>query len=45
MNLHAVLATRTQEGNLARVGLLGAGKFGTTFLAEARRTNGLHIWS
>ena len=43
MNLHALLKRRAADGNPVRVGLIGAGKFGTMFLAQARRTTGLHV--
>jgi predicted homoserine dehydrogenase-like protein len=41
--LLAMLAARAAEGRPLRVGLIGAGKFGTMFLAQARRVNGLHV--
>ncbi len=43
MNLHAKLVERAEAGRPVRVGLVGAGKFGTMFLAQARRTVGLHV--
>jgi len=43
MNLHRKLLERQDSGNPVRVALIGAGKFGTMFLAQARRTPGLHI--
>ncbi|MDP6350914.1 MAG: flagellar biosynthesis protein FlgA, partial [Alphaproteobacteria bacterium] len=43
MNLHRLLAARAEAANPVRVGLIGAGKFGAMFLAQARRTTGLHI--
>jgi predicted homoserine dehydrogenase-like protein len=43
MNLHRLLAKRAAEARPVRVGLIGAGKFGTMFLAQARVTPGLHI--
>ncbi|MBP7066325.1 SAF domain-containing protein [Ferrovibrio sp.] len=43
MNLHNLLARRHAAGNPLRVGLIGAGKFGTMFLAQARRLAGLHL--
>src|SRR5262245_61809500 len=42
MNLHKLLE-RDASGKPLRVGLIGAGKFGSMFLAQARRTKGLHI--
>ena len=38
MNLHRMLKDRERDGKPVRVGLIGAGKFGTMFLAQARRT-------
>ena len=38
-----MLADRERDGKPVRVGLIGAGKFGTMFLAQARRTPGLHV--
>jgi predicted homoserine dehydrogenase-like protein len=38
-----LLAARAAEGHTLRVGLIGAGKFGTMFLAQARRIAGLHV--
>jgi predicted homoserine dehydrogenase-like protein len=35
MNLHALAAARAAEGRPVRVGLIGAGKFGAMFLAQA----------
>jgi predicted homoserine dehydrogenase-like protein len=43
MSLFAKLAARAEAGNLVRVGLIGAGKFGSMFLSQAPRTPGLHI--
>src|SRR5215468_7297791 len=43
MNLHNLLCERAAAGRLLRVGLIGAGKFGTMFLAQALRTRGLHL--
>jgi predicted homoserine dehydrogenase-like protein len=43
MNLHHLLQQREAAGKPVRVGLIGAGKFGTMFLAQARRTPGLHL--
>lgn len=43
MNLSRLLAARAAEGRPVRVGLIGAGKFGTMFLAQARLTPGLHV--
>ncbi len=43
MNLSHLLEARAEAGRPIRVGLIGAGKFGTMFLAQARRTRGLHV--
>ena len=43
MNLSRMLRARAEEGNPVRVGLIGAGKFGSMFLAQARRTPGMHL--
>jgi len=43
MNLHRMLLERAERKGPIRVGLIGAGKFGTMFLAQARLTPGLHV--
>src|SRR5262245_11328911 len=43
MNLHKLLCQRADAGKPLRVGLIGAGKFGTMFLAQALRMPGLHL--
>ena len=43
MNLHRKLLRRAEEKRPIRVGLIGAGKFGTMFLAQARLTPGIQI--
>ena len=43
MNLYALLRGRSADGEPVRVGLIGAGKFGTMFLAQARTTPGMHV--
>jgi predicted homoserine dehydrogenase-like protein len=43
MNLHRLLKARAEAGRPVRVAHVGAGKFGTMFLAQARLTVGLHI--
>ena len=43
MNLHKLLCERAEAKRPLRVGLIGAGKFGTMFLAQALRTPGLHL--
>jgi predicted homoserine dehydrogenase-like protein len=42
-SLSAELARRAEEGRPVRVGLIGAGKFGTMFLSQALHTPGLHV--
>ncbi len=43
MNLHALLAARLEAGKPVRVGLIGAGKFGSMFLAQVPTTPGLDV--
>jgi predicted homoserine dehydrogenase-like protein len=43
MNLHRLLQQRAAEHRPLRIGLIGAGKFGTMYLAQARRTPGVHL--
>jgi predicted homoserine dehydrogenase-like protein len=43
MNLAAKLRARAESGQPVRVGLIGAGKFGSMFLSQAHRTPGLEI--
>ena len=43
MNLHALLLEREAAGKPVTVGLIGAGKFGTMFLSQVRRTRGMHL--
>ncbi|MDH3515098.1 MAG: Gfo/Idh/MocA family oxidoreductase [Gammaproteobacteria bacterium] len=43
MNLHSKLLVRATEGRPLRVGLIGAGKFGSMYLAQARRTPGVQL--
>ena len=38
-----MLLEREAAGRPVTVGLIGAGKFGTMFLAQARSTRGLHV--
>ena len=42
-SLSSKLAERAAAGNPIRVGLIGAGKFGSMFIAQANRTVGLHL--
>jgi predicted homoserine dehydrogenase-like protein len=43
VNLHALLLERESAGRPVTVGLIGAGKFGTMFLSQVRRTRGMHL--
>jgi len=43
VNLHTMLLEREASGRPVTVGLIGAGKFGTMFLAQAQLTRGLHV--
>jgi predicted homoserine dehydrogenase-like protein len=43
MNLYALLSRRAAESRPIRVLLIGAGKFGSMFLAQVRRTRGIHL--
>ena len=43
MNLHTLLLEREAQNRPVTVGLIGAGKFGTMFLSQARLTRGLHV--
>jgi predicted homoserine dehydrogenase-like protein len=43
MNLHRLLAARAAEGRPLTVGLIGAGKFGSMYLAQAKHTAGIHV--
>ncbi len=43
MNLHRMLLERADKGTPIRVALIGAGKFGSMFLAQARLTPGMHV--
>ena len=43
MNLHRLLLQRQETGRPVTVGVIGAGKFGTMFLAQARLTPGMHV--
>jgi predicted homoserine dehydrogenase-like protein len=43
MNLHAQLLKRAADGRPLRVGLIGAGKFGSMYLAQVPRTPGIHL--
>jgi predicted homoserine dehydrogenase-like protein len=43
MNLQAMLAARVDAGRPVRVGLIGAGKFGSMFLAQVPSVSGLEV--
>lgn len=43
MNLFSKLRERDAAGNPVRVGLIGAGKFGTMYLSQALRTPGIQV--
>ncbi len=43
MNLFPMLEARAAAGSPIRIGQIGAGKFGTMFLAQARLTPGMHV--
>ena len=43
MSLHAKLQQRAAEGRPIRVGLIGAGKFGSMYLAQVPRTPGVQV--
>jgi predicted homoserine dehydrogenase-like protein len=43
MNLHRMLLERERAGTSLRVALIGAGKFGSMYLAQAKHTPGIHV--
>jgi len=43
MNLHRMLLERAAAGRPLRVALIGAGKFGAMYLAQAKHTPGIHV--
>ncbi len=43
MNLHSLLAQRVERKGPVRIGIVGAGKFGSMILAQAQRIEGLHV--
>jgi predicted homoserine dehydrogenase-like protein len=43
VNLHRLLKAREEKGEPLRVGLIGAGKFGSMYLSQARRTPGVRV--
>lgn len=43
MNLYRMLQARVDKGKPVRVGVIGAGKFSSMFLSQARLTPGMHL--
>jgi predicted homoserine dehydrogenase-like protein len=43
VSLYSKLQQRAAEGNPVRIGLIGAGKFGSMYLAQIPRTPGVHL--
>jgi predicted homoserine dehydrogenase-like protein len=43
VNLHRMLLERQRTGRPVRVALIGAGKFGSMYLAQAKHTPGIHV--
>jgi predicted homoserine dehydrogenase-like protein len=43
MNLYAKLQQRAAQGKPIRIGIIGAGKFGSMYLAQVPRTPGVHL--
>jgi predicted homoserine dehydrogenase-like protein len=43
VNLHKLLSDREQDGRPIRVGLIGAGRYGTMYLAQANNIPGIHV--
>ena len=43
MNLRSMLETRAAQGKPLRIALIGAGKFGSMYLAQAKHTPGIHV--
>ncbi|WP_341854540.1 Gfo/Idh/MocA family oxidoreductase [Brachybacterium sp. GPGPB12] len=43
MNLHELLKGRQDAGDPIKIGLIGAGRFGTMFLSQVRNTPGMHV--
>ncbi|HSS64009.1 MAG TPA: Gfo/Idh/MocA family oxidoreductase [Gammaproteobacteria bacterium] len=43
MNLYRMLLEREAEGRPVQVGLIGAGKFASMYLAQALKTEGVHV--
>ena len=43
MNLHQLLQKRVRDNNPVKVGIIGAGKFGTMFISQVRFTPGMQV--
>lgn len=43
MNLYRLLQKRAADGTPIRIGLIGAGKFGSMYLSQVRNTPGMHL--
>jgi len=43
VNLHRLLLQRQASGKPLRLGVIGAGKFGSMYLSQARKTPGIHV--
>jgi predicted homoserine dehydrogenase-like protein len=43
VNLHKLLVDRETDGQPIRVGLIGAGRYGTMYLAQANNIPGIHV--
>jgi predicted homoserine dehydrogenase-like protein len=43
VNLYKLLGEREKEGRPIRVGLIGAGRYGTMYLSQARNIPGVHV--
>ena len=43
MSLHRMLQARAAEGNPLRIGVIGAGKFGSMYLSQIPTTPGIHL--
>ena len=43
MSLHRQLQQRAAQGRPIRIGLIGAGKFGSMYLAQVPNTPGVHL--
>ena len=43
MNLHRLLLQRAAAGRPLRVALIGAGEFGSMYVAQAKHTPGIHL--